>query len=163
MREGGEDDDKGMVSNVEGVQSLGGRELLSSMRDGICVCVAVVVVALMVLVGVGVSMVPLGVVVLMIVVRVVRELCVGVVEVVGVLCIEVVEVDCTGVVDIIVLGGVLEVEVVEGKELVAGWVVKLVLWCANRRGYFLCRFSLMSVEMNGLSANDMWLYNNIII
>ena len=35
MREGGEDDDKGMVSVIEGVQSLGGREMLSSMRDGI--------------------------------------------------------------------------------------------------------------------------------
>ena len=54
-------------------------------------------------------------------------------------------------------------EVVEGVELVVGCVVRLVLWCANGRGYFLCRFSLMSVEMNGLSANDMWLYNNIII
>ena len=38
MREGGEDDGKGMVSDVEGVWSLGGREMLSSMRDGICVC-----------------------------------------------------------------------------------------------------------------------------
>ena len=35
MREGGEDDDKGMVSVIEGVQSLGGREMLSLMRDGI--------------------------------------------------------------------------------------------------------------------------------
>ena len=35
MREGGEDDDKGMVSVIEGVQSLGGREMLSPMRDGI--------------------------------------------------------------------------------------------------------------------------------
>ena len=26
MREGGEDDDKGMVTVIEGVQSLGGRE-----------------------------------------------------------------------------------------------------------------------------------------
>ena len=48
MREGGEDDDKGMVSGVEGVWSLGRREMLSSMRDGICVCV----VALMVVVSV---------------------------------------------------------------------------------------------------------------
>ena len=41
--------------------------------------------------------------------------------------------------------------------------MRLVLWCANGREYFFCRFSLMSVEMNGLSDNDMWLYNNIII
>ena len=35
MREGGEDDGKGMVSVIEGVQSLGGREMSSPMRDGI--------------------------------------------------------------------------------------------------------------------------------
>ena len=35
MREGGEDDDKGMVSVIEGVRSLGGREMSSPMRDGI--------------------------------------------------------------------------------------------------------------------------------
>ena len=104
MREGGEEDDKGMVSDVEGVQSLGGREMLSSMRDGICSCVAVVVavVALMV----PVLMVAVGVVVLVIVVRVLRGLCIGVVEVVGVLWKGVVGVDCTRVVDIMVLGGV---------------------------------------------------------
>ena len=45
------DDDQGMVSDVEGVRSLGERELLNRMRDGICVCVALVVV-LMVVVGV---------------------------------------------------------------------------------------------------------------
>ena len=45
---GGENDDKGMVSNIEGVQSLGGREISSSMSDGIRVCVAVVVVVVMV-------------------------------------------------------------------------------------------------------------------
>ena len=39
-------------------------------------------------------------------------------------------------------------------ELAVGCVVRLVLRCANGMGYFLCRFSLMSVEMNGLSAND---------
>ena len=74
MREGGEDDDKGMVSDVEGVQSLGGRKTLSSMRDGICVCVVVVVivVALMVATGVLVLVVVVGVVVLVIVVRVLR-------------------------------------------------------------------------------------------
>ena len=49
MREGGKDDDKGMISGIEGVRSLGGREMSSSIRDEICVCVAVVVVvALMV-------------------------------------------------------------------------------------------------------------------
>ena len=36
---------------------------------------------------------------------------------VGVLCIGVVEVDCAGVVDILVLGGVFMVEVVEEVEL----------------------------------------------
>ena len=40
MREGGEDDGKGLASDDEGVRSLGGREILSSMRYGICVCVA---------------------------------------------------------------------------------------------------------------------------
>ena len=35
MKEGGEDDDKGMVSAIEGVRSLGGREMSSTMRDGI--------------------------------------------------------------------------------------------------------------------------------
>ena len=35
MKEGGEDDDKGMVSAIEGVHSLGGREMSSPMRDGI--------------------------------------------------------------------------------------------------------------------------------
>ena len=147
---GGENDGKGMVSNIEGVRGLGGREMSNSMRDGICICVAVVVVvALMVAVGVVVLMVVVKVVVLVIVVRV---LCTGVVGVVGVLCIGAVEVNCTGVVDILVLGGVFVVEVVEGVELVVGCVVRLVLWCANERGYFLCRFSLKLVEMNGLSG-----------
>ena len=104
MREQWEDDDKGMVNEVEGVQSLGGREMSSSMRDGICVCVAVAVaVALVVVMGVVKLMVPVGVVVFVIVLRV---LCIGVVEVVGVLCIGVMEVGCKGVVDILVLGGV---------------------------------------------------------
>ena len=71
---------------------------------------------------------------------------------VGVLCIGALEVDCEGVVDILVLGGVFIVGVVEGVELVVGCVVRLVLWCVNERGYFLCRFSLKSVEMNGLSV-----------
>ena len=111
MREGGEDDDKGMVSEIENVRSLGGREMSSPMRDGICVCVAVVVVvvvvvvlvvALMVAMGVVVFMVVVGIVVLVIVVRV---SCIGVVRAVGVLCIGEMEVDCAVVVDILVLGG----------------------------------------------------------
>ena len=43
-------------------------------------------------------------------------------------------------------------EVVEGVELVVGCVVRLVLWCVNGRGYFLCHFSLKPVETNGLSV-----------
>ena len=114
MREGGENDAKGMVSDVEGVWSLGGRETLSSMRDGIFVCVAVV----MVVVALVISMlvVAVGVVALVIVVRALRELCIGVVEV-----------DCTGVVDIMVLGGVFVGEVVERVELVIGCVVRQLL------------------------------------
>ena len=104
MREDGENDGKGTVSDVEGVRSLGGRETLSSMRDGICVCVCVVVVvvveALMVAVGVVVLVVVVRVVVLVIVVRVLRELFIGV-AVLG----------CIGVVDVMVLGGVFLVEV----------------------------------------------------
>ena len=96
-------------------------------------------------------MVVVGVVVLVTVVRLLREVCREVVEVVGVLCIEAVEVDCTGVVHIMVSGGIFVVEVVERVELVVGCVVRLVLWCANGMGYFLCRFILMLVEMNGLS------------
>ena len=74
MRVGGEDDDKSMVSDVEGVRSLSGRGTLISMRDAICICAAVVVVvvALMVAVGVMVLVVGVGVVVLVIVVRVLR-------------------------------------------------------------------------------------------
>ena len=125
MREGGENDAKGMVSDVEGVWSLGGRETLSSMRDGIFVCVAVVmvVVALMI----SMLVVAVGIVTLVIVVRVLRELCIGVVEVVEVLCIGVVAVDCTGVVDIMVLGRVYVGEVVERVELVIGCVVRQIL------------------------------------
>ena len=66
------------------------------------------------------------------------------------LCIGVVGVgdcvDCVEVVDILVLGGVFVVEVV------VGCVVRMVLWCVIRRGYFLCCFSLKLVEMNGLSV-----------
>ena len=68
----------------------------------------------------------------------------------------VLEVDCVGLVEILVLGGVFVVEVVEGVELVVGCVVRrvvrLVLWCVNGRGYFLRCFSPKSVEMNGLSV-----------
>ena len=125
MRKGGLDDDKGMVSDVEGIYCLGGREMLHSMRDGISVCVAMVLVVLMVVVGVMVLMVVVGV------------LCVGAMEVVGVLYIRVVEVDfAEEVVDILMLGGVFVVEVVEEVELVVGCVVSLVL-CANGRGDFL--------------------------
>ena len=74
----------------------------------------------------------------------------------GVLCIGVLEVDCMVVVEILVLGAVFVVEVVEGVELVMGCivgrVVRLVLWCVNERGHFLRCFSLRSVEMNGLSV-----------
>ena len=56
---------------------------------------------------------------------------------VGVLYIRVVEVDfAEEVVDILMLGGVFVVEVVEEVELVVGCVVSLVL-CANGRGDFL--------------------------
>ena len=151
---GGEDDDKGMVNDIDGVESLG--EMSRSIRDGICVCVVVVVVVVVVL------MVAMGVVVLMVVVgiavfvMVVRVSCIGVVGVVGVLRTGVLEVYCAGVVDILELGGVLVVKVVEGVKLVVGCVVKrfakLVLGCVNGRGYFLCSFNLKLVEMNGLSV-----------
>ena len=60
-----------------------------------------------------------------------------------------VEVDCVGVVDALVFGVIF---MVEGVELVVGCVVRLVLWCVNKRGYFLCCFSLKSVKMSGLSV-----------
>ena len=104
----------------------------------------------------------MGVVVLMVVVEimvlvtVVKVVFIRVVGVVGVLGIEVLEVNCVGAVDILMLGAVFVVEVVEGVELVVGCVVRgfvrLVLWCVNKRGYFLCSFSLKWVEMNGLSV-----------
>ena len=153
MSEGGEDDDRGMVSDIEGVRSLGGREMSRSIRDGICVCVVVVVVVVVMVVVE--LMVAKRVVVLMVVVEtvvlvmVVRVSCIGVVGVVGVLRIGALEVDCAGVVDILVLGGAFMVEVAERVELVVGCVVRLVLLCVNGRGYFLCHFSLKSVEMNG--------------
>ena len=128
MRLCGEDDAKGMVSDIEGVWSLGGREISRSIRDGICVCV----------------------VVLLVVARV------EVVGVVRVLCIGLLEVDCAGVVDFLVLGAVFVVEVVEGVELVVGCVVRrvvrLAVWCVNGRGYYLRCFNLKLVKVNGLSV-----------
>ena len=87
MREVGKDDEKGMVSDVEGVRSLDESEMSSSMKDEICGSM-VVVVALMVVVRVVVLMVALGVVVLVIVMRV---LYIGVSGVVGAFCIGAVE------------------------------------------------------------------------
>ena len=150
----GEDDARGMVNDIEGVRSLGGREMSRSIRDGICVCVMVMLVMAMVLVVVVVLMVVMGVievVMLMVVVGIVA--CIGVVGVMGVLCIEVFKVDWLGVVDVLVLRVVFMMEVVEGVELVVGCVVRLVLWCVNGRKHFLrSLFSLKSVEMNGLSV-----------
>ena len=60
--------------------------------------------------------------------------------------------DCAEVGDILVLGGIFMVEVLEEVELEVRCVVRLVLCCANGKEYFLCCFSLMSVEMNGLSV-----------
>ena len=148
MTECGGDDAKGMVNDNEGVQSLSGRGMSRSIRDGICVCVVVVVVVAVVVI---VAMEVMGVVVLMVVVViVVRVACVGVVGVVGKFCIGVLEVDCIAVVEILVLaavfmvnvlGAVFVVEVVEGVELavgcVVGQVLRLVLWCVNGRGFFL--------------------------
>ena len=57
-----EDDNKRMVSDIESVQSLGGREISSSMRDEIFVCVVVVVVVVVVLMVVMVVMVLMAVV-----------------------------------------------------------------------------------------------------
>ena len=159
---GGEDDDKGMVNDIDGVESLG--EMSRSIRDGICVCVVVVVVVvvLMVAMGVVVLMVVVGIAVFVMVVRV---SCIGVVGVVGVLRTGALEVYCAGVVDILELGGVLVVKVVEGVKLVVGCVVKrfakLVLGCVNGRGYFLCSFNLKLVEMNGLSV-DGFLFGMVI-
>ena len=167
MRQCGEDDAKGMVSDIENVWSVGGREMSRSIRDGICVCVVVVVVVSVVLVVVVALIVAIGVmgmVVLMVVVgivmlvTVVRVACIGVVVVVGVLCIGVLEVEFVGVVDILVLGAVLMLEGVEGVELVVRCVLRrvlwLVLWWVNGRGYFFCCFSLKSVKMNGLSVGE---------
>ena len=136
MRDGGEDDDKGMVSDTEGVRSLGGRETSSPMRGGICVCVAAVVVmvvaALMVVMGRGGEVVLMVVVGKVVLVMVVRVLCFEVFRVVGVLCI--------GRGGLCRSGAIFVLEVVEGMELVVGCVVgrvvRLVLLCMNGRGYF---------------------------
>ena len=136
MGECGEDDSQGMVSDSEGVRTLGGREMWRSIRDGICVCVVVVLVVAVVMV-LMVAMGVIGVVVLMVVVgivvlaMVVRVGCAGMTGVVEVLCIGVLEVDCVGVVDTLVLVAFFVVEVVERVELVVGCVVRLVLWCVN--------------------------------
>ena len=119
LGEVGEDDENGMVSDIEGVWSLGSREMLRSIRDEISVCVAmlvivvvvVVVVALMVSRRVVVLMVVVGIVVL---VMVVRESCIGVLGVVGVLYMGALEVNCAGVVGILFFGEVFMVEVAEG-------------------------------------------------
>ena len=52
--------------------------------------------------------------------------------------------------DIFVLGHVLLVEVVK-VEVLVGCLVRLVLWCSNGRGDFLCPFSLVLPEKNGMS------------
>ena len=49
MTECGGNDAKGMVNDNEGVQSLSGRGMSRSIRDGICVCVVVAVVVAVVL------------------------------------------------------------------------------------------------------------------
>ena len=54
MNECGEDDANGMVSDIEGVRTLDGREILRSIRDGICVSVVVVVVTVVLMVAMGV-------------------------------------------------------------------------------------------------------------
>ena len=121
----GDDDDKGMDSETEGVRSRGGREMSRSIRDRICVRVTVVVVVAVVLVVVVVLMVVMGVVVLMVVVGIVVLVmvatvsCIGVVGVVGVL-----EVYCVGVADILVLDGIFMVKVVEEVELMVECVVR---------------------------------------
>ena len=59
--------------------------------------------------------------------------------------------DFIGLVNIMVLGLFFVVEVVRRMELMVGCIVRLALWHANRRGYFMCCFNLMSVEMNEMS------------
>ena len=74
MRECVEDDAKGMVSDNEDAESLSGRKMSRSIRDGVCVCVVVVVVVAMVLGVVVVLIVAvevMGVMMLMVVVGIV--------------------------------------------------------------------------------------------
>ena len=85
-------------------------------------------------------------------VMIVRVSCIRVLGLVGVLYIGALEVNCVGVVGILVLGGVFVVQVAEGVELMVGCVVRLILWCVNGRAYFLCCFSLKSVEINKLNV-----------
>ena len=66
MRECGEDDAKGMVSDSEGVRNLGGRKMSRSIRNGICAYVVVVVVAVVLVVALMVAMGVMEVVVLMV-------------------------------------------------------------------------------------------------
>ena len=108
VRMGEVDDDRGMVSYVEEVLNLGGRDMLSRMRDGTTVCV--VLVMLMEVVGVGCL----------------REVAVD--------CLEMVSFIVES--DIFVLGGVTVVLMMQVK-MVVGCVVKLVLWCSNGSGDFL--------------------------
>ena len=153
-RKGGEDDDKGIVSGTEGVRSLGEREMPRSMRYRICAFVAVVVlvvVVVVVLISAMREVMLMVVLEIMVLMMVVRESCIGVVGVVGVLRIGALEVDCAGVVGILLLGEVSVAEVAEGMELVVGCVVRVALWCMNRKGHIWGRFSLKSVEMKGLS------------
>ena len=163
MKECGEDDTKGMVSDSEGAQSLGGRDVDIHKQWDLCLCgggggdcgsgVGGGVDGSDRGGGVGGVDGRVGKVVLVMVVRVV---CIRVVGVVGVLGIEVLEVQSVGVVDILVLGAVFVVELVERVELVVRCVVRgvlrLVVWCVNGRRYFLCCFSLKLVEMSRLSV-----------
>ena len=125
----------------------------------VVVVVVVVVVVLMVAMGRMRVVVLMAVVEIVVLAMVVRVAFTGVVRVVGVLCMGVLGVDCIGVVDALVLGEVFMVRVVEGVVLVVGCVVRrvvrLVLWCVNGWGYFLCSFSLRFAKMNGLRVGGL--------
>ena len=60
MRECGEDDAKGMVSDIEGMGSLGEGVMSRSITDGICVCMVVVVVVVVLVVVLMVAMGVMG-------------------------------------------------------------------------------------------------------
>ena len=129
-----------------------------SMRYRICAFVAVVVLVVVVVVVLILAMrevVLMVVLEIMVLVMVVRESCIGVVGVVGVLHIGALEVDRAGVVGTLLLGGVSVAEVAEGVELVVGCVVRVALWCMNRKGHIWGRFTLKSVEMKGLSLGGL--------